>query len=237
VFSVNYLEASGHWITYIAVVAGIAYIVALTAVVMRKSWRRALEIGYTRRRLARLIKVSALHALVPAAAVLAGFFTLAPKLGIPLSWWRLSVIGNTSYEIMAADMGLGAAGVTDVGEATGSEFVLIIYVMSLGIMGGMALSVLFSRRIHRGVSRARVVDRRRSALNVSTYMLTVVVVFSVPAFFRLSTALLTLLSGAAVTLIFSALRRRFQLRALDGFAFTASALIAMLSSVLWDSIL
>jgi hypothetical protein len=234
---VGYLEASGHWITYLTVAAGIVYIVFLTLVILRKSWRHGLKIGYTRKQLLKIVKVAIPHTLVPAAAVLVGFFTLAPLLGIPLSWWRLSVIGNTTYEIIAANTALTAAGVADVKAASGREFVLIIYVMSIGIMGGMVLSVALSRRIHRGMFKLRAADRSWSVLSVSTYMTTIAIVFTVPAFFHLSTSLLTLLTGVTATLILTAVKRRWSVTWLNELSFTMSVLVAMLSSVLWERLL
>ncbi|MDR2357543.1 MAG: DUF5058 family protein [Oscillospiraceae bacterium] len=233
----SYLDASGHRITYLTVAAGIAYILGLTLVVMRKSWRRALKTGYTRRQLVRIVKVSSLHALVPSVAVLVGFFTLAPLLGIPLSWWRLSVIGNVTYEIIAADTAFSAAGVTDIAAASSREFVLVIYVMALSIMGGMVISTVISRRIHRGIFKMRAVDRGWSALSVGTYMTAIAVVFTVPLLFRLSVSLLTMLTGAGATVALTALKRGRESTRLDEFSFTISVVAAMLSSVLWERLL
>ncbi|MDR2665701.1 MAG: DUF5058 family protein [Oscillospiraceae bacterium] len=229
----NYIDASGHWITYVAAAAGIIYVAALTGVVMRKSWRRALKIGFTRQQLMKIVRISVPHTLVPAVAVLVGFFTLAPVLGIPLSWLRLSVIGNTTYEIMAANTALASAGVTDTGSASGREFILIMYVMALGIMGGLVIAPLLSRRIHRGIFKTRAADRRWSALNVSTYMMAIAAAFTVPVFFRFSVSLMTLLTGAAAALSLSALRRRFSVAWLDDLEYTIGVLIAMFSSILW----
>jgi hypothetical protein len=233
----SYLDAAGHWITYFTVVAGIVYIVALSVVIMRKSWRRALAIGYTRRQLMRIVKISIPHTLVPAAAVLVGFFTLAPLLGIPLSWWRLSVIGNTTYEIIAANTAFATAGVADVNAATSREYVLIIYVMAIGIMGGMVISTILSRRIHRGIFKIRTADRGWSVLSVGVYMTAIAMVYTVPVFFHLSVSLLTLLTGVAATLAFAALKRSHRAVWLNEFSFTISVITAMLSSVLWERLL
>ncbi|MDR1299128.1 MAG: DUF5058 family protein, partial [Oscillospiraceae bacterium] len=185
----NYIDASGHWVTYVMAAVGVLYITALTVIFMRKSWRRALKIGFTRQQLMKIVRISIPHTLVPAIAVLVGFFTLAPVLGIPLSWLRLSVVGNTTYEIMAANTALASAGVTDVEFASGREFILIMYVMALGIMGGLVMAPLMSRRIHRGVFKLRAIDRRWSALSVSTHIMTIAVAFAVPIFFRFSVSL------------------------------------------------
>jgi hypothetical protein len=233
----SYLELSGHWVTYAAVLAGIAYIVALTAVFLRKAWRRALEIGYSRQQLLRIVKVSVTHAAVPAVAVLVGFLALAPMLGIPLSWWRLSIVGNTTYEIMAAQAALNSIGVVSGAEdSSGRGFVLVVYVIAVGIMGAMVMSLFLSRKVHKGVFKSRLTDRRWSALNVNAYMMTIAIVFVVPILFKFTAALLTLLSGAALSFAMKFAVKKLRIRWLDEFSFTIAMLAAMASSVFWSGL-
>jgi hypothetical protein len=230
----SYMDIAGNRLVYGAVIIGILYILGLIALILRKSWMRALEIGYGNERLWRVVKISASYAFVPAVAVLVGFFTLVPMLGIPLSWWRLSVVGNTSYEIMAANMAMNTAGVTDVFNATPREFILIMYVMAIGIMGGMVMSTILSERIQKGTFKLRTIDRRWSALGVSTYMITILTVFIVPIFLGFSVALLTLLTSAMIMVVLKLLIRRFEVVWLNEFSLTISMLTAMISSVLWN---
>jgi hypothetical protein len=233
----TYLDAAQHWLTYAIVVAGICYIVFLTVFHMRKSWKRALEIGYTKKQLRKVVKSSASYTLIPAIAILVGFFNLAPTLGIPLSWWRLSVIGNTVYEIMAADIALNASGVANVAEASAKEFVLVMSVMAIGIMGSMVISVLIAKKIQSGVFKIRQRDPRWSALGNSTFITTVLIVLTIPYFFRVSVALLTLVTGAAVSLALRPVIRKTGLAWLNDFSLAISMLTAMASSVMWTSLL
>ncbi|MDR1531474.1 MAG: DUF5058 family protein [Clostridiales bacterium] len=229
--------AAGHGLTYAAVIVGIFYIVGLAVAFMRKSWKRALKIGFTRERLIKLVKITAYYSLVPAIAILAGFFTLAPILGIPLAWWRLSIIGNTAYEIIAANMALVAAGINDISKATAREFILIIYVMSIGIMGGMVISPVLSKRIQKGAFVERKRDRVWGALSGSVYMKTIYLVFAIPMLLGSHVLRMTLLTSAAAMAALNFAIKRTGAAWLKNFSLTISMLVAMTSSVLWTRLL
>jgi hypothetical protein len=230
----TYDALSEHPLTYVVVAVGILFILGFTLVVLSRALRHARALGYTREQLWKVAQVSASSALVPAVTVLVGFLLLAPLLGIPLSWWRLSVIGNTAYEIMAANMALNTTGAAAEGQAaTGTDFVLVMYVMAIGIMGGMVLAPLLAKRIQQGSFKIREKDWRWSALGTSTYLATILVVFTVPLLFGLSTALLTLVTAAVLMFCLRWLIRRFRVTWLNGFAFTISTFMAIALSVLW----
>jgi hypothetical protein len=235
----KYFDLAGHGLVYAAVIVGIVYVAALAAITMRKSWKRALKIGFTAEQLKKVAKTSAVYTLIPAIAVLAGFFTLAPVLGIPLSWWRLSVIGNTAYELMAANVALNSAGVTqgrgiaDIASAGGNAYVLTMYVMAIGIMGGMLFAPLLSKRIQKGTLRLIERDRRWSALRGSVYMATILLVFAVPIILGLSVALLAFAVGAASMAALKFVIRKTGAEWLGDFALTLSMLAGVLAPVLW----
>jgi hypothetical protein len=198
--------------------------------------RQARKLGYTKEQLWRITRISASSALVPAITVLVGFLLLAPMLGIPLSWWRLSIVGNTIYEIMAANIALNTTGAAELGRnaASSSDFILVMYVMALGIMGGVALAPLLAKRIHRGILKIREKDWKWSSLSGSTYMTTILVVFIVPLLFEFSVAVLTLITAAVLMFVFRWLIERFRVTWLNGFAFTLSTFAAIALSTLWD---
>jgi hypothetical protein len=245
----TYSAASEHPLTYTVVAIGILFILGFTFTVLIRALRQARNLGYTNAQLWHIVKISISCALVPAITVLIGFLLLAPLLGIPLSWWRLSVVGNTAYEIMAANIALnttgavtGSATATATAEAaqpvaTSGDFILVMYVMAVGIMGGMLLALLFAKRIHRGIIKIRQKDQRWSALGGSTYLATILIVFTVPLFFKPSVALLTLLTAAALMFLLKWLIKRFRLTQLSGFAFSISTLAAIVLSALWNQLL
>jgi hypothetical protein len=235
VIIIKYSAISEHWLTYALVICGILYIAFIIVLTLRKAWKRALDSGYSKDWLWRIVKASVYHALIPALAVLSGFFVLVPMLGIPFSWLRLSIIGNIAYEILSADIALNFAAKTAL-NATATDFVLVMYVMAIGIMGGMLMSFLLSARIQKGGLRMKMRDRRWGALGISTYMETIVIVFAAPILLSFSPAALSLITAAVLALLLNWLFKKNILRRFSEFGLTVNILCTVTLSVLWDKI-
>ena len=82
--------------------------------------------------LKKVIFDSFLFTVLPSISILIGVVALSGKLGIPLPWIRLTVIGALHYEGAAVKAVIGDA--TSV--ATPEMFVTIAFVMTLGILTG-----------------------------------------------------------------------------------------------------
>ena len=112
----GYFDVANSPLLYVLVAAGVLYIVGLSAVFLRKSWRRCLELGISKEKLSAVARSSAVFTIVPSVSIVIGLFTLSTVLGIPWPWYRLSVVGSVSYELMAADMVADGMGYSSVGE-------------------------------------------------------------------------------------------------------------------------
>ncbi|MDR0445955.1 MAG: DUF5058 family protein [Oscillospiraceae bacterium] len=229
----SYFEAAGHWAVYAAVIAGVLYIAVLGGVFFRRAYSRALKIGFTKQHLRKAVKTAAANSLIPAITVLVGLFTIVPLLGLPLSWWRLSIVGSTAYEIMAADIALGAVGAKSAADSGAEGFVLVMFVMAVGIIGGLVLAPLFSGRIQKGVLRIKLKDRRWSAYSAATYMTTIAIVLTIPTLIGFSAATMTLLTALAVTALLKFAAKKTGSERLSDFSFITGMLSAMASSVFW----
>ena len=100
---------------YILVIAGLLFVFALCLVTLKQARQRALELGLSKEEIMGVIKSSALFSIVPSLSVVVGLFSLQAVLGVPWSWYRLSVIGSVSYELIAADMAAIGAGLGRTG--------------------------------------------------------------------------------------------------------------------------
>ena len=98
----GYFDVANSPLLYLLVAAGILYIVGLSAVFLRKSWRRCLKLGISREKLRSVARSSAVFTVVPSISIVIGLFTLSTVLGVPWPWYRLSVVGSVSYELLAA---------------------------------------------------------------------------------------------------------------------------------------
>lgn len=232
----GFYDVANHWLIYTMVIIGLFYVLGFAAVSMRKSWKRAIEIGFTKEKLMNVVKSSVTFTIVPSIAIVIGFFSLAAMLGIPWPWWRLSVIGSVGYELMAANMALGAANV-QLSSATSTEFVLIMFVMTICILGGLITSLFVAKRIQTGTIKRSDKDPRWGALGNSVFMMTIMVVFMIPMVINLGVDLLTLITSAVITVILALIANKTGAKWMGNFILAISILGAMASSVLWTNLL
>lgn len=229
----NLAESGAVWI---GVAAVIIIVMVLAAIFIRKSWVRALELGYSSAQLNNVVKSTVSFSVVPSIAILIGFFGLATMVGVPWAYYRLSVVGSVAYEVMAADSALKAVGV-ELGNATARDFSLVSLVMSICILGGLVTATLFAKNIQAGTMKMKERDARWGALGGSTFMMTILIVFVVPMVLKGGVTLLTLLTSSAITLVLGLVIKGTGSKWLTNFVLAIALLVAMGSSVLWTGLL
>ena len=87
-------------------------------------------------------------------AIVISVITLSKKLGLPMPWLRLSVIGSMSYETIAANNALSAMG-QSLGSAaplTAQQYVNVLLVMTISIMVGIWLVPAIGKKLQNGMS-------------------------------------------------------------------------------------
>ena len=114
----------------------IAVVLAQSVYFLVKAIRRSKELGMDQDKIKKTIKTAAIFTVAPAVAIVISVMTLSKKLGIPLPWLRLSVVGSMSYETIAANNALSAMGQSLGSEVplTAQQFVNILLVMTISIM-------------------------------------------------------------------------------------------------------
>jgi hypothetical protein len=238
----SFFDVANHWLIYLMVIIGIAFVACFAIVSMRTSWKRALAKGYSHEKLMSIVKLTVSATIVPSIAIVIGLFSLVALLGIPWPWWRLSVVGSLVYETMAADSAIKAVGLdlARLTEATAQDFVLVMYVMSIGIMGGMFVSPFVTKSIHLGSMKMKAGDKRWAALGGTTFFLVIQSVFVVPIFLNWRPAgfvqMLTFLTSVALTVILGKIATG-KLAFLKSFILAISLILAMASSLLWNALL
>ncbi|GHU93204.1 hypothetical protein FACS189479_04170 [Spirochaetia bacterium] len=239
----GFYDAANHWLIYLMVIIGILYVAGLAVVSMRKSWKRALAKGYSREKLMTVVKASVSATVVPSLAIVIGLFSLVALLGIPWPWWRLSVVGAVTYETMAADSAIKAVGLSlgQLSQATAQDFVLVMFVMSIGIMFGLCVAPFLSKKIQTGTMSLKTGDKRWGALGGSIFILVIIVVFVTPMLLDYSKTgivrLLTIFTSVGITIALGAAAKQEKLSWLKSFILAISMILAMASSVLWTGLL
>lgn len=231
----SFYDVANHPLIYTMVAIGITLIAGMALISVRKSWKRAKELGYESKQLKNIVKSSVTFSIVPSIAIVVGFFSLASMLGIPWPWWRLSVVGSVTYEIMAAEMALNSAQV-QLESATGGDFILVMFVMTIGILGGIVLSTFFAEKIHSGSIKMQDKDQRWGSLGNSVFMMAIIIAFVIPMFFDGYVKVLTLITSMVVAFIFNYAAKKFQIKWLSNFTLVFTMIISMGSSLLWTKL-
>jgi len=216
------------------------------------AYREGIARGMDRKTMNRVIRSSAVFSLVPSAAILVGLVTMVGKLGTPLSWIRLSVIGAVHYELLAAESAGRAAGFENfaAGDLNAVAFASIAVVMTVCILAGPVFNLFFLKKYMgrlTGVSQKdnrwgkilvssmfigmvvkfmcdTLLDMRESAINPSAYLEKNAFYGYVPVVVML----VSLLSMFGCDM----LSRKGKLKWLDGFALPISMILGMAAAVL-----
>lgn len=236
----GFFDIANGKLLYILVIIGIAYILVQCIIFLKMSLKRAKEIGISKKAVTNVIKSSAVFTIAPSIAVVLGLAALAPKLGIPWPWFRLSVIGNVSYELMAADMASSALGFSSLTEATSAgpnALGVIMLAMSTGIAGGMIMDILFIKKINITVVKFKEKSGEFGVVALSVLFFAVLAVFIGPMLGEGAVYLLTFGSSMLITLIQGFLIKKFNINWLKNFVLSFSLILGMCSSVLWTALL
>ena len=126
----------------------IAFVAVVCIIFIIRAWRAGIALGMDKTKLRTAVTSSATFSILPSVGILLGVVALSGSLGIPWPWLRLSVIGALHYETQVAQAAAEQVGMANLSaaEMTAEGFVTIALLMSLCIMWGMILSVIFNKR-------------------------------------------------------------------------------------------
>lgn len=237
----GYFNVANSALLYLLVAAGILYIVGLSALFLRKSWTRCLELGISKDRLKSVARSSAVFTVVPSISIVIGLFTLSTVLGVPWPWYRLSVVGSVSYELMAADMvadGMGYSSVSEMAtHADYTTFGAVMFVMSLCILAGIIINIFAVEKIQNSMSTMKKKQGDWGTIVNSCFFLGIVAAFTPLIFASGTVYTLTFLVSMGVAALCVLCMRRFKLNWLGSFIMSISLIVSMAASVLLERLL
>lgn len=228
-------------VLYIAVIAAITFIMAIAFIFLRMSWKQALSLGYSKDILKKVIKSSAVFSIVPSLAIVIALFSLASVLGVPWSWFRLSVVGSLTYELMAAEMSVTGAGFDSLSQFISSGEVsaigTIMFVMSISIMGGILFNLFFGKKVQTSMIDFQKKNKEWGDLAMSYFTLAIPIVFLPIQVSKGPVYLTTLLTSALIAFLHLIVIERFNIKWLSEFVLANSLILGMISSVFWFNLL
>ena len=180
--------------------------------------------------------------IAPAVAILVGVISLSKSLGIPLPWLRLSVIGSLSYETVAAGSALNELGLSLGNMLTdASDFVTVAFVMTVGIVIGLLLVPLLTKRIQGGLLKIEAKDKKWSEVLNNAMFLGMISAFlgyvfcDVTYVFSGNTAglvpVLVMLVSAVVMVLCGLLSKKLRARWITDYALPISLISGMAAAI------
>ena len=154
----SYQEVSESSLLYVLVIVSLLIIAAICVYYLLLCMRKAKEMGISKQKVNEIIKSTAIFSIVPSIAIAIGLVTLVIVIGIPYAWFRLSVIGSVSYELMASNMALSALKL-DLANADADAFGLIMWVMCVPITSTVLANIFVCKPLHLGTMRRQEVGR------------------------------------------------------------------------------
>lgn len=144
----EYLSQVNAGFIYLIVAFALTFMTVMCFIFLIKSYRAGIKLGMDKKVLKKTITSSATFTLLPSISILLGVVALSGSLGVPFSWLRLSVIGSLQYELNVAEMAAQSLGLPGlkVDMMNPGKFVTVALVMTLGILGGIFISIFFLKK-------------------------------------------------------------------------------------------
>lgn len=236
----DFFDVANGSLLFILVGIGIAYVIVQCVLFLRIALKRADELGIDKKIISNTIKTSAIFTIAPSIAVALGLAAVAPSLGIAWPWFRLSVIGSVSYELMAANMASSALGFSELADAAkaGAEPLgAIMYAMTGGIAGAIILDIIFIKKVDSLAVKLKTKAGDFGIVAIGVLFFAVIAVFVVPFFGQGLVSVATFITSIVLTLLLAYLSRKFKLAWLNNFILAFSLILSMCSSVLWTELI
>lgn len=223
---------------YILVAIVIIYVFFLAFYFAKKAWNRALELGYSKKDLQKVIKSTISATIVPSIAIVIGLFTLVASLGVPFPWLRLSVIGSVAYELVASETATAAllGESANLAEANVQDLVTVMFVMTAAITSGLFTLLFFGKKIQSSVNKLGSNKKAFGFVAIECLMVALAATF-LPAFLLKDwTSFLTFVTSLIITITFGLLSMKYKrLSWVKDFVLALALLGGMASSILWLS--
>ena len=223
----------------------IVYVLGQSFVFMRRAWKRGKEIGLDVKIMKSTITGSALFSVVPSIPILIILIMLMSVMGNYFPWLRLSVIGSSSYENVAANVAARSYGLlsyTDKGY-NASIFISSMWAMSICILYEPLLVMLGKKSLDKGM--ARLIQKKPIVYNllIDGIFIALMGWFCAPyltvwtEYSSQILSLVALVTAAGAALVFTGLAKKTGIHFLNEMSFPGGMLFGMLCAFLANMLL
>lgn len=234
----DYLSIANSPIMFIACGIVIIYVLGQSLFFMRRAWKRGKEIGLDTKVMKSTVSGSALFSVVPSIPILIILVMLMSVLGNYFPWLRLSVIGSSSYENVAANIAARSFGLlsyTDEGY-NASIFISTMWAMSICILYEPLLIMFGQKSLDKGMNKLRVSKPILYNLLIDGIFIAMMGWFCAPYMTYWTEkpeqilSLAALITGGGAALLFNWLAQKTKKHILTEMSFPCGMLIGMLGA-------
>lgn len=230
----EHLSAANSTSMFLAVVFLLVCVIFQALFFYSLARKRAKELNISSDIIKTASRAAIISSIVPSIAIIIGLFTLAPVLGIPVSWARLSMIGSLVYEVIAATIGATTMGAEGLGKAgfTPQAFANSVWVMTIGVYPPLLITFLFLKKYKRTVKEKASKDSTWNGLMVSTIMIALFSNFLVPSVLQGGNGRLAVIISGLTMGLLTYVITKFKVKWLNEYALSFSMIAAMAVIVL-----
>ncbi|MTI65631.1 MAG: DUF5058 family protein [Firmicutes bacterium] len=235
----DYLEIANSKLLYLWGSIIVLFVLFQSILFIRLAWKEGKKLGLTSKKMLKGLRAGMVSAIIPSIPIVLTLIAMAPVLGIPFPWIRLSVIGSGPYELLAAGIGADTMGVDGLGATGYTRYVFAnsVWVMTIGAMWSGTIVFFFIKRIKKGYKKIEKRDSKWMSIITNAAFFGVICVFLAQPITTGGLALTTMLSGGILMTICALLVIKAKITWLKEFALAISMIGAMGSAVLFAQII
>ncbi|MDH4007147.1 MAG: DUF5058 family protein [Desulfuromonadales bacterium] len=230
----DYLEIANSKTLYAIVLFILVFIYIQAFIFYRLATKRAKELGVSEDKIKKTKRAAMVSTVVPSLAIVVGLVTIAPALGIPVSWARLGMAGSLMYEIVVATLGGKVMGAESLGGPgyTPQAFANSVWLMTLGVFPSYLLVIFLLKKYKTVLQTKASADRAWQEIMATTIFISVFAALAIPYLFKGGDELAATATGAVAMLVMGLAIARFKLNWLKEYALSFSMILAIAVVVL-----
>ncbi|MBC2855190.1 DUF5058 family protein [Cetobacterium sp. 2A] len=143
----GHMQYATHYLMWSVAIFGVALVLIQSGLIIKKSLVTGKKLGITDEAMKKGIKTSALASVGPAMGVVGSLLALIVTMGSAVSFVRLSLIGGSNYEAMAANFGAKAMGQELSMNMFPVVFTNALWTMALGLLGCLIFVFFFAHKM------------------------------------------------------------------------------------------
>lgn len=132
---------------YMVCSVGIILVLFQGTYLLRRALKATKEMNMDKKRIRKGIVTAGVSSIGPALGICGSILALIVTLGAPVTALRMSVIGGTNYETMAANFGAKAMGSELATTMDPTVYANALWTPALGVMGWLIFMIIFGHKM------------------------------------------------------------------------------------------